>query len=126
MKGKSRWDLTRYATSVNVVGGFSKLLSHFKKNHEWNEIITFANLDYSTGNLYRKCGFDEVEITRPNYWYVIGNKRESRQKFMKHKLPNRIEKFDESMTEHENMLSNGIYRIYDNGSIKFKLKKGSI
>ena len=46
----NNYNLVRYATSVNVVGGFSKLLKHFKNNVVFDEIFTFADLRWSTHN----------------------------------------------------------------------------
>lgn len=115
------FEITRYSTSKRVVGGFTKLLSHFKKNFEWSEIITYASLDYGYGVMYEKAGFDNCGVTPPNYKYVKGNNVISRQKAMKHKLPKLIKDFDESLTEHENMKNNGWLRIYDAGSIKFTM-----
>ena len=114
--------LTRMASSMSVVGGASKLLSHFMKNNQWTEIETFASLDYSHGGVYHNLGFTQDGITPPNYWYVINKVRQSRQKFMKHKLKNKLKVYDETLTEHENMRLNGLYRVYDAGSISFSMK----
>ena len=42
------YDLSRFASSVNVVGGFSKLLNYFKNNTEYTKIFTFADLRWSS------------------------------------------------------------------------------
>lgn len=113
------YDLTRYATSKNVVGGFSKLLKFFKNNNEFDYITTFASLDYSSGDVYRKNGFREVKVTRPNYWYIKGGVRYSRQTFMKHKLRAKLKQFDPKLSENDNMKMNGFLKVFDSGSIKF-------
>jgi hypothetical protein len=117
------YDLTRFASSVSVVGGFSKLLKTFKRNVDFDRIITFAALDYSDGNLYHKNGFERVDITRPNYIYYNNRKSYtlSRYQTMKHKLHKVIDNFDPSLTEKENMNVNNWYRVYDCGSIKYVL-----
>jgi len=117
------YDLVRFSTSKRVIGGFSKLLTYFKRKTPCEEIITFAHLDYSHGNVYEQNGFKMSYITPPNYFYTykgIGP-RIRREKFMKHKLPHILENFDPSLTEKENMLNHGYYQIYDSGSIKYKL-----
>lgn len=118
-KYKNGWDLTRYATSCSVVGGFNKLLTYFRR--KWNPefIITFASLDYSDGSLYDKCGFERVGITPPNYHYVKNGVRYSRNMFMKHLLHKKLENFDDQLSEYENMRNHGYIRLYDAGSIKF-------
>ena len=70
-----------------------------------------------------KC-FDFVGQTQPNYIYWNPSHRTetySRQKFMKNKLKNIFENYDDSLSEHEIMNMNGYYRIYDCGNNKYLL-----
>lgn len=113
------WDLVRYATSKTVVGGFSKCLKFFERNYEWEHIITYAALDYSNGNLYDKTGFVRDGVTVPGMWYVKGDNRYRRESFMKHKLKDKLESFDSSLTEWENMTNHGFLRLFDSGSIRY-------
>lgn len=126
--GKSRFEtgkteLLRYCSILghNVIGGASKLFSHFMKFNDIDEIITYADRSWSNGNMYKKLGFEFVSCTQPNYSYVVGNERYNRIHFQKHKLVN--EGYDSSLTEHEIMLSREIYRIYDSGNLKFVYKR---
>lgn len=116
------FDLVRYSTSKTVVGGFSKLLSYFKKNNQWKSVFTYASLDYSHGDLYEKTGFTLSHVTVPGMWYVFEDKRYRREKFMKHKLKDILEGFDESLTEKQNMLAHGFEVLYDSGSIKYTIE----
>lgn len=115
------FDLNRFATSKSVIGGFSKILSHFTKHVEWKKIFTFASLDYSNGSLYEQTGFARIHITPPNLWYIKGPIRERREQYMKHKLHKKLEKFDPTLTEKENMDNHGFERLFDSGSIKYEL-----
>lgn len=119
--GDSVYDLNRFATSKTVVGGCSKILSYFKKHMDWKRIFTFASLDYSDGNLYEQIGFKRLHITPPNMWYVKGPVRERREQYMKHKLDKKLESFDPSLTEKENMMNHGFQRLFDAGSIKYQM-----
>jgi hypothetical protein len=118
---EGEWDLVRYATSKTVVGGFSKLLTHFKNKHNFSRIITFASLDVSDGNLYEKNGFDLEYITKPSMSYIKGPKRFRRERFMKHKLNDKLENFNPNITERENMLNHGFYQLFDCGMKKYVL-----
>jgi hypothetical protein len=115
------WDLVRYASKVSVVGGFTKILSFFKKNYDWRYIVTYAHLDYSHGKLYEVAGFTNEGYTVAGMWYVKGDTRYRRELFMKHKLPKLLQGYDESLTERENMEIHGFRRIYDAGSIKYTM-----
>lgn len=118
------WHLERYCCKpfITVIGGPSKLLSHFKKNNEWNKIITYADKRWSEGNVYTQLGFDKINDTQPNYWYwgndIIGRKH--RLNFTK-KLLTSSKNFDEKLSEREIMLLDGYNRIYDCGSIRFEM-----
>jgi hypothetical protein len=119
---KHEWELIRFCNKLNVsiVGGASKLFKFFIKNHKPNEIVSYADRRWSEGNLYKKLDFSHIHNTKPNYFYVINKKRENRFKYQKHKLVK--DGYDENMSEHEIMLSRGIYRVYDSGNMKFIYK----
>lgn len=89
-----------------------------KKHKDIKEIVSYADRRWSNGNLYETIGFTFESYTPPNYYYVLGDKRENRIKFQKHKLVS--EGFNKDKTEHEIMLDRNIYRIYDCGNIKYK------
>ena len=117
------YELMRYCTvsSFNITGGAGKLLKHFRKNYQ-GSIISYADKRWSNGSLYRSLGFTELEDSAPNYYYVKGNTRESRQKFQKHKLEKILEEFDPELSELQNMRKNGWSRIWDCGNKVFVLE----
>lgn len=126
--GKSRFanefELLRFCNKLNtcVVGGASKLLRHFLNEHtEITEITSYADRRWSKGNLYEKLNFVKTHVTKPSYFYVIGQMRENRIKYQKHKLV--AAGFDSAKTEHEIMKERGIPRIYDCGTIKYVFKR---
>ena len=123
--GKSRfkdeYELLRFANklNVNVIGGASKLFSHFSKSHpEISKIITFADRRWNKGNLYEKLGFAKLYVTAPSYFYIIDRKLHNRVEFQKHKLV--AQGYDKNLTEQEIMKQRGINRIYDCGCIKYE------
>lgn len=124
--GKSRFadefELIRFCNKLNttVVGGASKLFSHFiNNNNNINSVVSYADRSWSFGNLYEQLGFEFDSITAVGYSYIndITNTRENRIKYQKHKLIS--DGYDKNMTEHEIMLNRKIYRIYDSGHIKY-------
>lgn len=121
---KYDWEIVRYCNKkyVSVVGGFSKLLAHFRKNN-CGSIITYADKRYSTGELYKKVGFTELKDSKPNYFYCDPRKYtvESRITYQKHKLKDKLKIFDETLSESENMFKNGYRRIWDCGNKVFEL-----
>jgi len=120
-KNKDNYELVRFANKLNcsVIGGASKLLTHFIKNYNPINIISFSNNDYSYGDLYKILNFKIMKILKPDYSYIYDNHRKHKFGFRKNKLQKMG--FDINKTEHEICLENNIYRIYDSGKIKWSL-----
>lgn len=118
-------ELIRFATILHtqVVGGFGKLLAHAKSQLQVEEIITFADLRYSSGEIYKKFG-TLISQTAPAYYWVNLKKTErlNRFKTQKHRLPTLLgAKFEPSETEEQNMIRNGYTKIFDCGQLKFSI-----
>jgi len=121
-RGQTSLELVRFCCLLNisVIGGASKLFKAFVKKYKPLNIITYADKRYSNGNLYANLGFKLLRESKPNYFYIKGNKIESRIKYQKHKLPQSLETFDNSKTELQNMWDNGYRILYDCGNFVFK------
>ena len=118
---KYDWEILRFCskTNTNIIGGFSKILSFFRKQNK-GSMITYSDKRYSNGNVYLKNGFVQLKDSSPNYWYIKNkNIVGSRIKFQKHKLKNILEIYNPALTEWENMQMNGYDRIWDCGNSVF-------
>lgn len=115
---KDEWELYRMACKLNtsVIGGFSKLLKHC----ELSSFISYVDRRLFTGEGYLKAGFIQVSVSKPSYFYIKGYNRYNRLEYQKHKLAKKLDVFDPSKTEKENMLNNGFGIIYDCGTLKMK------
>jgi hypothetical protein len=118
-------ELIRFATSVNVVGGFSKLLSFFfKQNPEIKNLTSYSDRRWSVGNVYEKNGFKYAGSSQPGYFYANNEGiRINRVTFQKHKLSSILKVFDPDKSEVENVIANGYFRIFDCGMDKWTLSK---
>ena len=125
----TQYELLRYATKpfTNIVGGASKLLTHFKREYNPNNIVSYADSRWSVGNLYNALGFKFDGVSAPNYFYFVREgdttQLSSRVQFQKHKLPIKLEKFDPELTEWQNMVVNGYDRIWDCGNTRWIWEK---
>lgn len=123
------WEITRFSTlrGHQVIGGASKLFKAFIKDIAPSSVVSFADLRWGSGQVYRELGFDFVGYTPPNYFYfeLGSNILESRVKFQKHKLKDILKDYDETLSEKENMARNNYRSIYDCGNAKFIWKKGA-
>lgn len=123
--GTGEWELARFASSVQVLGGFSKLLQHAQKKLNMSKITSYSDNRLFSGEVYARAGFRKVTVTRPSYTYIFGNKPEERlhkSLFRHSKLARKFgSKYDPTLTEKQNCENNGYYQIYDCGLTKWEL-----
>ena len=119
------WELLRFCNTLNtsVIGGASRLLNYFVKMYSPSSILSYANLRWSTGNLYEKLGFTLKGTSSPNYFYFNEDFiLHSRIEFQKHKLKDKLENYNPDLTESENMYNNDYRKIYDCGNLVYGMK----
>jgi hypothetical protein len=106
------WNLSRFCNKINtnVIGGASKLLNYFIKNYNPTRIISYADKDWSIGNLYEKLGFSLVKEINPDYKYIINGRRVHKSRFRKSYTG-----VSESKIK--------MLKIYDCGKLKYELLK---
>lgn len=119
---ESEYELVRFCnkTGISVVGGASKLFNQFIKEHHPVTVLSYCDLSWANGDLYKNLGFRSIGVTKPNYHYVIKGKRENRINYQKHKLVKKG--YDKNLTEVEIMNQLGYYRIFNCGNEKFLFK----
>jgi len=117
------FELVRFATHSNyhIQGIASRLLTYFQKNFSWQTIYSYADIRWSTGNLYHKLGFQLTKVNPPDYYYVVDNKRRHRWNYRKDILKNTLPNYNPTLTEYQNMLNHGIDRVWDCGTMKFTI-----
>ena len=116
------WELVRFATKLgtSVQGGASKLFKHFVRQNNPKSIVSYASRDFSKGNLYTTLGFSHSHNSEPGYAYYNRKLiKISRYQAQKHKLEALLPLYDPKLSEAENMLLNGYYRVYDSGNMVF-------
>jgi hypothetical protein len=106
------WNLNRFCNklNINIIGSEYKLLKYFITHYLQNNETIISNIDrsYSNCDLYENLGFLIKNKTNPNSSFIVNKKRISKSNYKK-------------MTEHKNMFSQDIYKIYDSGLIKYIL-----
>jgi len=110
-------ELIRYTVKSGwqVQGALSKLM----KGEDIK--FSFCDITFFNGNSYAKAGFTYDYTSAPNYRYCKQQTTVSRNSMMKHKLENKLDIFDETMTEVKNCAANGWYQIFDCGNAKYVL-----
>jgi hypothetical protein len=111
----NNWNINRFCTKKfnNVIGGASKILKYFIKNYNPHRIISYADYDWSNGDLYEKLGFKLIKKSNPDYKYIIDGKRVNKSKFRKSKL-------ETNLSESNYMEKSGVLKIWDSGKLKYE------
>ncbi|TKC64110.1 hypothetical protein FBD94_07160 [Pedobacter hiemivivus] len=79
-------ELIRFAALIGytVTGGFTKLLKHFIKMVTPNDVMSYADRDWSLGNAYAQSGFKLVNVTPPAQIWLH---KTDLQRCFSHRLP---------------------------------------
>lgn len=65
-------ELIRFSNVLNhtVVGGLDKLIQAFLREHPVQDLMTYADRDWSTGKSYERLGFKRTETTGPQEFWL--------------------------------------------------------
>lgn len=68
-------ELVRFCSqqNISVIGGLSKLIQHFVREHSPEDIMTYADREWSSGLGYLNLGFSYIDSTVPTtFWLSPG------------------------------------------------------
>lgn len=114
MKGKGEdytsAELVRFATKdgVTVIGGMTKLIKHYLRLFSPNDLMSYADRDWSVGNAYRTAGFELVGETPPSLLYVDPV---SYMRYFLHRVP----------VESDQEKINSYIQVFNTGNLKYVL-----
>lgn len=65
-------ELIRFAVKAgySITGGLSKLISYFAELHQPNDLMTYADRDWSAGEAYLRLNFLQTAIIAPQYYQL--------------------------------------------------------
>lgn len=119
---KQELEIIRFATSMTVQGGFTKLLTNILKQPEFSDVgkvISYSHNDHSDGGLYENNGFERVHYGTPGYYYLRAGKinREHRLNYSPKRFREHTDLlYEEGLSERELATLNGLERVWDCGS----------
>lgn len=104
-------ELIRFATKdgITVTGGLSKLIKHYMNLQAPNDLMSYADRDWSLGNGYLAAGFKLKAITPPSKLYLD---RTTFHRYFIHRVPGKAE--ESTLTYLE---------VFNTGNLKFILER---
>lgn len=107
-EGTRSYELLRFASLKNhvVVGGMDKLLNAFINEHQPDDLMSYADRDWSDGRSYETLGFTKIENTEPQYFW-LDPLTQQRYTLQRH-----------TGSEQE-LIKRGFIKIFNAGSIKY-------
>lgn len=117
------YELSRYASSHNVVGGASKLIKYFISQYKPTQIYSYSDNRWTNPNknMYLTIGFSKTGSSSPGYFYTKNYlTRIHRYNFTKYHLK-KMGADTKNKTERQIMEEMGYTRVWDCGSTKYVL-----
>lgn len=116
-------ELVRFASKdgYTVTGGLSKLIKHFLTLKKPNDLMSYADRDWSLGKGYDQLGFELTTVTAPAYLYVD---EKTGLRYFPHRLPKKIlSAFDEQKELNLDgyLAMHGFAKAFNTGNLKYHL-----
>jgi len=114
-----RYEILRFCNKLNtnIIDSEIKIFNYFINNFEYNEIISNVDRCYNNSELFKKLGFNLIDILKPDYSYIVNGIKCNKSLYKKSILIK--QGYDKNKTEHEIMMEREYYRIYNSGYYKF-------
>lgn len=122
-EGYQSAELVRFATLAGktIVGGLGKCLKHFLARVNTQDVMTYADRDWSLGKGYDKLNFIKTAEVAPSYFYVDSK---SYKRYAIHRLPKNIQMELESVNEidiERKLNEFGFVKVFNTGNLKYHL-----
>lgn len=126
--GKSRfnknceYELLRYCSHYNVVGGAEKLFKHFINEYKPSSIVSYCDTSKFSGKVYEMLGFTYVKTNSPRkHWYSTKEKRHITDGLLLNQGYDRLfkESHGKGTSNEELILNRGYLPVYDCGQATY-------
>lgn len=120
------YELLRYCSIYNVIGGANKLFSHFIDTFEHIKVISYCDLSKFSGKVYENLGFTLLRINKPSkHWYNIKTKQHITDNLLRQRGFDQLFKtnYGKGTSNEELMLQHKFVEVYDCGQASYKFVK---
>lgn len=118
-----QYELIRYCSHFNVVGGAERLFKHFIDMYNPRSIISYCDLSKFDGNVYTKLGFNLKTVSIGKHWFNIKTKQHITDNLLRQRGFDQLFKtnFGKGTSNDELMKHHGFIEIYDCGQATYEL-----
>ena len=114
---KYEYELIRYCSSYNVIGGAERLFKNFIREYKPNFIISYCDLIKFTGNTYEKLGFTELRTSIGKHWCDLRGTRHITDNLLRQQGFDRLfnTNYGKGTSNEELIREQGFLDVYDAG-----------
>ena len=124
------YELIRYCSIKNVIGGAQKLLTNFIREYQPKSIVSYCDKSKFTGDTYLKLGFKLLKDGRPSkHWYNIKTCEHYTDALIRQQGFSRVihhkDASEDNLSTNNNrqlMLEEGFVEVYDCGQSTYILE----
>ena len=118
------FELIRYCSSYDIVGGAEKLFHHFIAEHKGVTVISYCDDSKFSGNTYMKLGFTHINSNVSKHWYNMKTKQHITDNLLRQRGFDQLfnTNYGKGTDNCELMLSHGFVEVYDVGQSVYVYK----
>lgn len=119
---KYEWELIRYCSTYDVIGGANKLWAHFIADVNPQSVISYCDFSKFNGDTYLKLGMKYKSISIGKHWYNLNTGDHITDNFLRQRGFDQIfhTNYGKGTSNEELMLESGYVEVYDCGQITFE------
>lgn len=121
-----QYELVRYCSKCDVVGGPEKLFKHFLDAYKPDSVVSYCDVSKFSGDTYIKLGFKYVKTTSPNvHWVSLKTKRHITNNLLLQRGYDQLfgTNYGKGTSNEELMLNSNFVRVYDCGQKVYSYTK---
>lgn len=119
-----QFELLRYCSIKNIVGGAEKLFAHFVHNYNPTSIVSYCDLSKFVGTTYIKLGFKLQSINIAAHWYNMYTHKHFTDNLVRQRGVDQLlgTNYGKGTSNEEILVSLKFVKIYDAGQATYVWK----
>jgi hypothetical protein len=121
------WELIRYCSIKNVIGGAEKLFKYFTENYNPKSIISYCDRSKFSGGVYSNIGMTlKVDGSPSCHWYHCNNGRHITDNLLRQRGADQLigTSLGKGTSNVDIMIDNGFVPVYDCGQNVYVWERG--